>query len=503
MIIIPKRQIWTRQPQYIWPISREIPKPHAVWVPGLGDITGRYDTLREADTTESFGRAYQIPASPYSRKTLIANSSVLPTSGGYSVLVLTRQTGTQNNGAFNVGVVGGGSTDRCALSTSGPDALVLDYGGYVDGSTRVISTGINNTEGILSCYLATTGPLGMRLFANGSLLASNSANPSRGATTSAVAVGDIYDGTATAHNVGAVAIWFEQLPDGLAAELSANPWEIIAPQRRHVFVGASGSPTAYTLPADSGTFALTGTDATLARGRALPADSGTFALTGTDATLARGRALPADSGTFALTGTAATLTRGRVVAADSGTFALTGTVATLTRGRVVAADSGTFALTGTDATLEYTPVSGDTYTLPCASGSFALTGTDAVLAAGRVLVADSASFALTGTAAVLAVGHVLTADAGSIALTGTDATLLTGRVLPADAGVFALTGTDVTLAYAAPPSGEVTLSAQTISDIADAVYARFLLGAVPVNIVQVNSTPVDGTGTQADPWGPV
>ncbi|MBP7947994.1 MAG: hypothetical protein KA191_18325, partial [Verrucomicrobia bacterium] len=122
---------------------------------------------------------------------------------------------------------------------------------------------------------------------------------------------------------------------------------------------------------------------------------------------------------------------------------------------------------------------------------------------GRVLVADSASFALTGTAAVLAVGHVLTADAGSIALTGTDATLLTGRVLPADAGVFALTGTDVTLTYAAPPLGEVTLSAQTISDIADAVYARFLLGAVPVNIVQVNSTPVDGTGTQADPWGPV
>lgn len=214
--------------------------------------------------------------------------------------------------------------------------------------------------------------------------------------------------------------------------LADNPWQIFKAPPRFFFAPSSGA-TAYTLPADSGTFALTGTDATLARSRILTADAASFALTGT----------------------AATLAKGRVVAADSGAFALTGTAATLTRGRVLAADSGTFALTGTAAVLEYTPVGGPTYTL----------------------TADPADFALTGTAAVLAHGHVLSADSNSIVLTGTD----------------------VTLTYTVPPSGEVTLSAQTISDIADAVYARFLLGAAPVNVIQFNGNPFNGTGRPGDP----
>ena len=53
---------------------------------------------------------------------------------------------------------------------------------------------------------------------------------------------------------------------------------------KRIFYPSSGG-TAYTLTADSGAFALTGTDATLAVGHVLTADSGSIVLTGADATL--------------------------------------------------------------------------------------------------------------------------------------------------------------------------------------------------------------------------
>ena len=473
MIIVPKRQIWTRQPTapvdidwsnqlaqglaFASPLRPGVgmldlvQKQEPTWVGDSARGSNRYGEFAETGSSYlSFAKQPQITHTQPCSITWIQEP--LSVSGYFTAM------------EFNVG--GGGAFMVGFQSTAAATYYMVC--GIRDGLTEVSYWDIFGPPvvGQTNIYTAVFpdglggSPTNCKLYRDGagySRTGVSALNANNG--------GHFYIG---AHDgsyerfyglLGNVLIHGRALDEGEAKGLHENPWQIYKRRSRHVFAGASGSPTAYTLPADSGTFVLTGTAATPTRGRVVAADSGTFALTGTDATLARGRALPADSGTF--------------------------------------------VLTGTDATLEYTPVSGDTYTLPCASGSFALTGTDAVLAAGRVLVADSASFALTGTAAVLAVGHVLTADAGSIALTGTDATLLTGRVLPADAGVFALTGTDVTLTYAAPPLGEVTLSAQTISDIADAVYARFLLGAVPVNIVQVNSTPVDGTGTQADPWGPV
>lgn len=110
----------------------------------------------------------------------------------------------------------------------------------------------------------------------------------------------------------------------------------------------------------------------------LTADGGSFALTGTAASLNASRLLTAASGSFALTGTAANLTAARVLAAAGGSFTLTGTAAVLTASRVLVADSATFTLTGGDATLIYTPMTA-TYTLAAGSGEFTLTGTPATL----------------------------------------------------------------------------------------------------------------------------
>jgi len=200
---------------------------------------------------------------------------------------------------------------------------------------------------------------------------------------------------------------------------------------------------AYSLTANPGSGALTGTAATLEVGRVLGATAGSFTESGTAATLWRSRILTAAGATSALAGTAATLEVGRVLGAAAGSFVEAGSAATLTVGRVLSAEAGSFALAGTAATLQHGAV------LVADPGSFALAGSAAALLVGRRLDASGATVALDGSAAGLLVGTRVSAAPGAFALVGTDADLIytpSGAVvLAAEAGTFALDGTAATL----------------------------------------------------------
>jgi hypothetical protein len=80
----------------------------------------------------------------------------------------------------------------------------------------------------------------------------------------------------------------------------------------------------------------------------LDCQPGSFTITGTAATLARGLFLDCQPATFAITGTAATLARGLFINAASGSFTLTGVDATLARGLFINAATGSFTITGVD-----------------------------------------------------------------------------------------------------------------------------------------------------------
>jgi hypothetical protein len=83
-------------------------------------------------------------------------------------------------------------------------------------------------------------------------------------------------------------------------------------------------------------------------------------------------------GTFAITGSDASLTVGAPLAAEAGAFALAGIAATLLRTRQAIASPGAFTLTGRSANL--TASSGDTV-LAAGTGSLAIAGQAASLAA--------------------------------------------------------------------------------------------------------------------------
>jgi hypothetical protein len=137
--------------------------------------------------------------------------------------------------------------------------------------------------------------------------------------------------------------------------------------------------------------------------------------------------IAADAGSYALTGTAATLKYGRLVAASAGSYALTGTAATLKYGRLVAADAGSYAVTGTDASLEYGRL------LAAGAGAYTLTGQSATLTkagVGYTLAASAGSYALSGQAATFLRSYILAAEPGAYTLTGTAATLRYGEPEP-------------------------------------------------------------------------
>lgn len=91
--------------------------------------------------------------------------------------------------------------------------------------------------------------------------------------------------------------------------------------------------TAYTLLAETGSFTLTGNDASLRADRKLIAETGSFVLTGNDSSLRADRKLIAETGSFALTGYDAILKKFSRIIAETGVFTLTGIDAQIYRSK--------------------------------------------------------------------------------------------------------------------------------------------------------------------------
>ena len=213
--------------------------------------------------------------------------------------------------------------------------------------------------------------------------------------------------------------------------------------RHDAFQAKAAGATNYTLACDSGTYTITGTAAALEVNYLVTAASGTYAFTGTDVALSYGYSIAAASGSYTFSGTTVALEIGYSLAADSGSYSVTGTVANLERNLLFAADSGSYAITGTDVALNYGTI------MAADSGSYSVTGTDAALVTHYVIAADTGAYSVAGTDAALNYGTIMAADSGSYAIAGTDAALLVNYVFAADSGSYSFAGTDVTLTYTA------------------------------------------------------
>lgn len=152
------------------------------------------------------------------------------------------------------------------------------------------------------------------------------------------------------------------------------------------------------------------------------AEAGSFAISGTAATLKKTSILDTGVGSIALTGAAASLLYGRRVDAGSGSIALTGTAVSLERGYVLGAEAGSFAVAGSDASLIWSGSAG--YTLDAEAGAFTITGFDAYLSSrlgtAGILAALSTWEIEPGMYFPDVIKYIAAATAGKLAGAGTN-----------------------------------------------------------------------------------
>jgi hypothetical protein len=222
---------------------------------------------------------------------------------------------------------------------------------------------------------------------------------------------------------------------------------------------SGGSATNYTLTAGGGSFAETGTAATLSKEAAaeltIEADAAAFSVTGAAVSFAREMVISAGAGEFALSGSAADISVGAILSAAPGAFVLSGTAAGFTHDRNLLAVAGGYAVTGNAAGLSTTssPV------LDCAPGAAAVSGPAAGLFFSRKIESAGGAFALSGVPVDFYRGAHIQAGAGSVVAGGLAVELCASRTVPSGAGAFAVVGESVAFGYSGfvLPSGRVSL----------------------------------------------
>lgn len=213
-----------------------------------------------------------------------------------------------------------------------------------------------------------------------------------------------------------------------------------------------------SVAADSGSYALTGSAASLEKGWKTPVDAGSYGVTGSTANLLKGYTLTAESGSYAVTGQTAALTKQWEVSAQAGSYTLIGAAASLEKGWELSAEAGSYTLTGSAAILT---ASGEDPTLTAEAGSYSLSGQAAGLTKQWAVSAEAGSYSLTGGEATLRRNATLSAESGSYNLSGSAAILTKQWVLSALSGGYVLTGSTTILDW----SGEIVPDVIFVSNV--------------------------------------
>ena len=192
--------------------------------------------------------------------------------------------------------------------------------------------------------------------------------------------------------------------------------------------------TAYSFTLNTGLYALNGILVRPAIG--LPAETGTYGVSGKAATFSVAHKMSAAAGSYLFAGNQAVLNYSlgplnRLVATTGVILVTSGGNVTLTRQRRLVASTGSYVVTGGQpVNLAYSRA----FTLTGATGTYVVVGPTTVLRFGRALSAARGTYSLTGVAAAFSLHHsyIFTTDTGPYIVNGNAAAL---PPPPAGAGV--------------------------------------------------------------------
>jgi hypothetical protein len=289
---------------------------------------------------------------------------------------------------------------------------------------------------------------------------------------------DLYEDPSTHSHAAKLHIEYTAAPSGYTFEVESGSFALSgqnATIQKNVLIQA-----------DAGQFALSGLAANIMLNRFIDAASGSYSLTGSDLNILKNSIISGEAGAFNLAGQDASLLVARIMAAQPGSFGLSGQDVSILKNVLMGADPGAFALSGQDAAIQKSTI------ISAGSGSFGLSGIDANILLSRIISADPGEFILTfldgdivittpGTyvfncevAAFTLMGHdayiqkttLISAEPGNFAISGQNADILRRLVIAAGSGSYILSGSDASILkstrFAAGP-GSFILSGQDIS----------------------------------------
>lgn len=179
------------------------------------------------------------------RTELVAASSALLPTGDVTIVLGSRKTDGTNRDSGAFGVDTATAAEYCAVKLPAADGTVYwDYGGTTAGTTRLTAAGLAFGD---DAWGFTVGARGMEIWQNGALRASNSANPTRAATSAAYKLG-LYDsaleGDLAAYNC--FYVFSGQLSQEDLALLTTDPARLFLDvhaggARQHLFAAAASS----------------------------------------------------------------------------------------------------------------------------------------------------------------------------------------------------------------------------------------------------------------------
>jgi hypothetical protein len=216
----------------------------------------------------------------------------------------------------------------------------------------------------------------------------------------------------------------EVIPGALVTETSLNAYTLAAAVGSYAVTGSAATLSVQE-PASTGNYAVTGSAASFSISE--PAATGSYSVSGVAAGFSINE--PATSGSYVISGVAVNFQISEP--ASTGSYLLSGSAASLTKGFGLAATAGSYTLTGVATNLLISE--------PATTGSYVLTGSSATLSISEP--AASGAYAIAGSSVIFSINEL--AATGAYSLTGSAAGLFIGE--PVAAGVYLLTGVSATL----------------------------------------------------------
>lgn len=492
-LVIPRREIWTQQPQgpveIDWsnPISAGLLRSYDFGNLGR-DATrngaARWSTGSTQPAITTAGRGLKVAASGQ----LSSNESV---SGQISTGITLFLIAEKNAKILS-------ASDFIFGATTELDAGDFNWGFYESVSTGNLSGYVKNASNVSvnvtggTNWLPDKGPQFwaltygggdnfVRLYLNGFEVGSAAQTGLIKQTAlNARIAGWNADSTTPGFTVIRADIWNRNIGSDGVARLSKYPWQIFAPQARQLFVpvGGGGSVNANA----SGALSAVSVAAPSASASGGATASGSFA----SLTLAAPNATATASGVGAGSFAALSITPATATANATTSATASGAFAAISISAPTATASGTAAgnaiATATPAQITINPATASAIGSAVASGAFA-----ALSITPPTATATSAGDAHAIAAfAALSINPTTGAAYGSAIATGS---LPVISLSPA-------TGTASTGTF----SGSI--SDADITRIVQAVLAALNATTIPVNIKQVNSITIKGAGVTGNTWGP-